>query len=180
LGSFSKIIAPGLRCGWISGNPNIVGERIGSDGALVSGGGPAPILTEAIRSLIRTGNLSQHIVEVVSILRSRMHALINAIDGFFSPAMVSFHKPCGGYFVYLKFDNPVVEDTRHFQQFISSSNVKLKFLPGNECSASNKSNSAPSRFIRIAFSFYTELELKEAVQLLRECYDKYCLKRQGN
>ena len=48
LGSFSKILSPGLRLGWILSTPENI-KRIAEDGALNSGGGPSNVITEGVR-----------------------------------------------------------------------------------------------------------------------------------
>ena len=54
LGSFAKILAPGLRLGWIQAAPVLL-ERIANYGAIVSGGGLNPFASAIVRSSLELG-----------------------------------------------------------------------------------------------------------------------------
>lgn len=51
LGSFSKILAPGLRLGWIEASPSLI-RRIADRGYVVSGGSVAPFVSEVVAELL--------------------------------------------------------------------------------------------------------------------------------
>ena len=163
-GSFSKIIAPGLRCGWMSGKEPLL-RTICASGALVSGGSPPPILVEAIRHLIVSGSLQQHIQFVRDTLKARKDQLVRSLQETFRDNVV-FHPPTGGYFVYVHFahvtNTSLLNDTHQH---------RLKFLPGEHCSTSPQSADAYMKSCaRLAFSFYTPEELHEAIIILAQCH----------
>ena len=54
LGSFSKILAPGLRLGWIQANPELM-QRMLAQGALVSGGNFNHFASHVVRQLMESG-----------------------------------------------------------------------------------------------------------------------------
>ncbi|MGD8406494.1 MAG: PLP-dependent aminotransferase family protein, partial [Anaerolineales bacterium] len=56
LSSFSKILAPGLRLGWMQAHQNII-KRLTSSGLLDSGGGLNPFTAAIVRELIEAGDL---------------------------------------------------------------------------------------------------------------------------
>ncbi|MCA9710865.1 MAG: PLP-dependent aminotransferase family protein, partial [Myxococcales bacterium] len=60
LGSFSKILAPGLRLGWLHGAAPLL-ERFAAHGALRSGGGLNPLVTSIVHGVIASGELDRHI-----------------------------------------------------------------------------------------------------------------------
>ena len=57
LGTFSKILAPGLRLGWIQTTPDLMATLLAS-GALVSGGNFNHFTSHVVRQLMESGELS--------------------------------------------------------------------------------------------------------------------------
>jgi 2-aminoadipate transaminase len=172
-GSFSKILAPGLRCGWISGHPETM-KKITSNGSLQSGGGPAPIITETIRSLIDSGELMKHIEALQLVLYERAHSMMNAIKRHLGETHTTYHVPLGGYFVYVRFLDDRV-DTRTLQKFLDDNGYSIKFLSGARCRAV-KDLEAPyemTKQMRLAFSFYTSEEIERGIETLSRGYFEY-------
>ena len=61
--SFSKILAPGLRLGWIHANANVI-ERLVTSSLLDSGGGMNPFTSAVVNGLIESGGLEQNITHL--------------------------------------------------------------------------------------------------------------------
>ena len=51
--SFSKILAPGLRLGWVLSSAPLV-DLLQKEGAMASGGGPPSLITEVGRMLMES------------------------------------------------------------------------------------------------------------------------------
>lgn len=171
-GSFSKILTPGLRCGWLQASEQIV-RIFSGNGALNSGGGPPSIITETVRRLILDGSLTNHI----TFLRIRLYARRNSVCGAIRSQfenLVNMHVPDGGYFVYLQFADSSFKSAS-LLEFLCRENSPVKFLPGSKCIANPDMVSAISTepCLRIAFSFYTEAELEQSIGLLRRGYDLF-------
>ena len=58
--SFSKILAPGLRLGWIQAHGKVI-ERLAASGLLESGGGLTPFTSALIHWVIELGGLEENI-----------------------------------------------------------------------------------------------------------------------
>jgi DNA-binding transcriptional MocR family regulator len=100
LGSFSKIMAPGLRLGWVDAAPEIL-FRLRQDGVLGSGGSIAPLASGIAHSCLELGLLQQHMHGTVRpTLQRNCAALCEALRQEL-PAGCSFTQPLGGYFVWL-------------------------------------------------------------------------------
>ncbi|HEX8992711.1 MAG TPA: PLP-dependent aminotransferase family protein, partial [Anaerolineales bacterium] len=63
LGSFSKILAPGLRLGWLRASPAMI-QRLTECGLLTSGGGMNPFTSAIVRSLVESGALQDNIARL--------------------------------------------------------------------------------------------------------------------
>jgi hypothetical protein len=77
--------------------PEVV-DRLTDDGALVSGGGPASVITECVRNLMDSGRLEEHVQFVRGALGARMVALRDALEQVFGDRIVC-REAYGGYFV---------------------------------------------------------------------------------
>ena len=61
LGSFSKILAPGLRLGWIQTHPDLM-KRLTTNGMIYSGGGLNPFTSAIVQSAIELGLQEKQLV----------------------------------------------------------------------------------------------------------------------
>ena len=77
LGSFSKILAPGLRLGWIQTNKKII-QRFVTSGLLDSGGGMNPFTSAIVCKVLENGSLDQNIAKLTTIYRQRV-SIMDAI-----------------------------------------------------------------------------------------------------
>ncbi|KAF4539992.1 Aminotransferase protein [Lasiodiplodia theobromae] len=84
-GSFSKIIAPGIRASWVESTPAVV-DRVMIIGSTRSGGNPAHFSSMFVHQLLSTGALQNHIDTVlVPTYRRRYHVLMSAIEEYLVP-----------------------------------------------------------------------------------------------
>ncbi len=151
LGSFAKILAPGLRLGWIQAAPILL-ERIANYGAIVSGGGLNPFASAIVRSSIELGLQDTHLEFLKKTYKERSRALVQALrEHSFTVSDVA-----GGYFVWLKLS----QDTHKLQQKAQAN--KVDFKPGYLFSSQGELKNC----LRLCFAFYPEDKLIEGVKRL--------------
>jgi DNA-binding transcriptional MocR family regulator len=151
LGSFAKILAPGLRLGWIQAAPKLL-ERLGNYGAIVSGGGLNPFTSAIVRSSIELGLQESHLEFLKKTYTERSKALVQALrDHSFNVSDVE-----GGYFVWLKLS----QNTQELQQKAQTHQVAFK--PGYLFSSRKELKDC----LRLCFAFYPEEKLVEGVKRL--------------
>jgi len=97
LGSFSKIMAPGLRLGWIQTGPRLLNRMIGC-GLLESGGGLNPFTSALVCSAIEMGLQDDQLKTLITTYTDRKVALCNALKEYL-PESVRFIEPNGGFFI---------------------------------------------------------------------------------
>lgn len=154
ISSFSKILAPGLRLGWIQANPLLVSRFVTS--ALVnSGGGLNPISSAIVTEGLVSGFQQEHLSGLKREFKSRLDHLVAAIQRSLPEA--DFTAPDGGYFLWLRI--PGV-DSYELARIASEEGVG--FQPGPAFS----SHSGFSEYVRLSLSFYESARLVEGVSRL--------------
>jgi len=102
MGSFSKILAPGLRLGWIqSGSPDLI-SKLSNVGFILSGGGCNPFVSDVVNSYILSGNMSSYLEFLKQTYSRRSQLLVSNLKNYLTPGLVSFSVPDGGYFLWLQ------------------------------------------------------------------------------
>ena len=160
LGSFSKILAPGLRLGWLQAHPDKI-KRFNSCGLLDSGGGLNPFTSAIVRGIIESGGLENNINKLINIYGARLHAMNSALRQHLPDAQYSV--PDGGYFFWLRF--PETKDVRELRRPAQS--FKVDFRPGTLFS----SRDGLKDRMRLCFVHYEEEKIEEGVRRLRQCLE---------
>lgn len=153
LGSFSKILAPGTRLGWIHAPAPLL-ERLAQNGMIVSGGGFSPLGGGLVRSMIELGLLAPYIGKLRDTFRRRAAVLADALDDL-RPLGIEFQRPQGGYFIWVKLPEGMNSD----ELLPLALQHGVRFQPGNLFSPDGTQLSR----LRLCFAFYEEAELQEGV-----------------
>jgi DNA-binding transcriptional MocR family regulator len=157
LGSFSKILAPGLRLGWLQANPTII-KRLTGSGLLDSGGGMNPFTSAIVRGVIDTGDLKRNIAQLVEVYSARVSALDASLRRCLPEA--EFITPQGGYFFWVRL--PGI-DTLELRKRAAA--YQVDFRPGNLFS----SQGGLRDYLRLGISFYASDEIDDGVTRLQKC-----------
>jgi 2-aminoadipate transaminase len=156
MGSFSKILAPGIRLGWIQAAPSLLG-RLARGGLLLSSGGMNPFTSTIVESALELGLLAAHVERLKQAYHRRATALAEAL-GRQLPAWAAFQPPAGGFFIWLAL--PPDMDAEALQPAARANNVN--FQPGFRFSAGG----ALKSFLRLSFVYYAEDRLREGAERL--------------
>ncbi|MCK6539026.1 MAG: PLP-dependent aminotransferase family protein [Anaerolineales bacterium] len=160
LGSFSKILAPGLRLGWIQTHANII-KRLVTSGLLDSGGGLNPFTSAIIREVIESGDLERNVDELIETYRPRV-ALIDSLLREHLPA-VTYSVPRGGYFFWVRL--PEEMDAAELRN--KAKVVKVDIRHGALFSSQN----GLKNYMRLCFVFHEEKEIEEGIVRLKGCME---------
>lgn len=156
IGSFSKILAPGLRLGWMQTTPPLL-EKLTQAALFSSGGGLNPFTSALVQPLLQNGRLNAHLVWLRQQLQRRCQALVTALHQQMGTA-VSFTAPLGGYFIWATLNRPIDSETLLPEAMAAGAG----FLPGARFSDHPDNRSA----LRLCFAYYDEHQLVEAVRRL--------------
>jgi 2-aminoadipate transaminase len=78
IGSFSKILAPGVRMGWLMGPEGLIQQLIGS-GLRCMGGGANPLMAHILATYCQQGLLATHIQHLRQVYSERRDAMLAAL-----------------------------------------------------------------------------------------------------
>ena len=96
--TFSKILSPGLRLGWIVASPEVVSRLVT---AKQSTDACTPAFTQCIvNEFCRRNLLSKHIEKLKVIYKEKMNAMLQALEDYM-PDKVRWTRPEGGLFLWV-------------------------------------------------------------------------------
>ncbi len=156
-GSFSKTLAPSLRCGWIAGPSAVIRKLVLIKQA-------ADLATSAFNQMIAldlaTSALDEQIARGRDLYRRRRDAMLTALEDFMPPG-VRWTRPEGGLYIWVELpegvDGAIVAETALREQSVSVISGAA-FYPA-----------APRRnTLRLSYSLAPEEAAREGVRRLAE------------
>ena len=150
LGTFSKLMAPGLRVGWAAAPPALIARMA----QLKTDAGSCPLTQRIILEFLTAGRLPEHIQRVQEAYRSNRDHMVAALEREMPAA--SFVTPHGGYYVWLTLPDGANGD--HVAACAAENGVAI--IAGSRFYA----NPGPKHQIRLAFSHATHEEIDEGVR----------------
>jgi 2-aminoadipate transaminase len=157
LGSFSKIIAPGLRLGWMVADKEIIAKATVMKQAtdLHTCNFTQQILFEYLKHC----NLDNHISTIRNVYRKQRDVMLEAIDNYF-PQDVTCNKPEGGMFIWLTLPQRFTA-----RELLRKAMEKgIVFVPGDTFYACKPDEHA----LRLNFSNVPEEGIRKAIKTLGE------------
>ncbi|GBG29457.1 Aminotransferase swnA [Hondaea fermentalgiana] len=167
MGSFSKILAPALRAGWLQGSKEILAQ-ITACGQLDSSGGLNPVIFGIVQRAIDLGLQDKHLDKTRETLYTRYSTLEKALEEFL-PEGTTFEKPQGGYFVLVKLPEGQLAADLLVE---ATENHKVCFLPGASFGDSMKN------YLRLSFSYYDAEDIRVGIERLANAIRAYQAKLQ--
>ena len=163
MGTFSKIMAPGLRLGWIQAPEHLMKVALNS-GWVNSAGSVNHFTSHIVRHAIDLGVQQTFIKKLCVTYRDRVLAMDEALHQHLSNK-AKWTRPDGGYFFWLE----LTEDIDAKKLRANSFDYGIGFQPGEDFS----SIGAFKNYIRLSFAHYDEDQLKDAIGRLALCIEQY-------
>ncbi len=161
LGSFSKILAPGMRLGWIQTSEGLRNKLMAS-GFINSGGSINHISSHIVRQTIDNGSLDSHVKNLRRVYRGRLEAMDDALHEHFS-GIAQWTRPDGGYFFWIQFDEFI--DTARLRD--RARELETGFQGGAVFSTKGQLNN----YLRLCFAHYNEDDIREGIARMRPLFD---------
>jgi len=159
VGTFSKLMAPGLRVGWTVASTEMIARMI----QLKSDGGSCPLTQRIITEFLGAGRLSSHIDRVQMTYRTNRDAMVAALRRELPDA--AFDVPQGGYYVWVTLPEGV--DGDRVARLALDGGVTV--LPGSKFFARSDAP-YPKNHLRIAYSHATVDEVDTGIRILATAY----------
>ncbi|MCW8948539.1 MAG: PLP-dependent aminotransferase family protein [Sedimenticola sp.] len=161
-GSFSKIIAPALRLGWINAPREVIKvvEKLKQAADLHSSGYDQHLVLEYLKS----GALKPHLQKIRAAYGDRLDAMASALSRYL-PDQVQFTKPEGGMFIWATLTHH--EST--LELFNSAIEQGVAFVPGEAFYANGESNIS----MRLNFSNSQLDKIEEGVKRLARLINQH-------
>ena len=156
LGSFSKILAPGLRLGWVQTSPQRA-RRFATSGLVDSGGG----LNQFTSNLVRVALEGDGQRDYLNGLRRAYQQRVKAMDAALRQHIgdrAAWTVPGGGFFFWLT----CAEQIKTTALLQTAINAKVGFLPGQRCSSVGGLGDC----LRLCFAHYGIPEIEEGIRRL--------------
>jgi 2-aminoadipate transaminase len=159
LSTFSKILSPGLRLGWIVAPPDVIAKLV-----LLKQG--ADLHTSTFAQVIahevsRDNFLDEHVRRLRVVYRERRDAMLAALAEFF-PSEVTWTHPHGGLFLWVTL--PEFMDANLLFEEALKQNVA--FVPGDSFFAPNGDNIPRNCYMRLNFSNASPDRIHEGIRRL--------------
>ncbi|WP_298819931.1 aminotransferase-like domain-containing protein [Chloroflexus sp.] len=151
VGTYSKILAPGLRIGWVHARREIIDRLL----MVKAEGTTGPFITRVVARYSADGRLEQHIAALRRHYATKCEVMAAAIRRHF-PAEARFVMPAGGFFIWVRLPEGVSAGT-----LLNAARARgAEFLPGTACFAEPGHGDDA---IRLAFSFQSSERIEQGI-----------------
>lgn len=158
LGSFSKIISPGLRVGYMAGDPRILRKcTIGKQSADVH---TANLNQAVVDQYLRRNLLPDHIASICQSYQAQMNAMLEELASF--PEGTQYTKPAGGLFIWVELPQGI--DAKVLLEKAVAR--KVAYVPGTHFFA----DGGHENTLRLNFSNSTIEQIRTGMAVLRDVF----------
>ena len=154
--TFSKILAPGLRVGWIEAEPDVVARMIAARQGMDTC--TAPPMQRLVARFLDGGHADAHLAGLRTEYRQRKIALQQALQDELAGLGASWTDPEGGFFLWLELPEAIDTDAL----FPIALEEGVAYIPGPAFSIGGRFRNA----LRLAFSAEPPERAREGVRRL--------------
>jgi 2-aminoadipate transaminase len=165
LGSFSKIVAPGLRMGWIYAPREIMEKLITvKQGADLH----SNYLTQRIlQQFLQDNDLERHIAMIQATYKKQRDLMVRMLEEY-CPAEVKFTRPEGGMFLWVT----LPERVSALELLDETIKEKVAFVPGNAF----YTDGSGANTMRLNFSNSDEAKIEKGIKILGKAIERFLAK----
>jgi 2-aminoadipate transaminase len=165
IGSFAKLLGPGLRVGWLTAAPDVLARLL----LLKAEGGTSPLVQMLIEDYFSKVKLSDHLQSSTKIYREKRDTMDSALKRSM-PSSVRWDIPEGGYYIWITADGV---DTDILCERGVSSGVKAYqgsvFFPE---SVTSSASLMPKNNLRLAYAYETRERITKGVDIIARLIER--------
>ena len=158
-GTFSKVIAPGLRVGWLQARPELLRRLLPARFDM----GNSPLQHRMLHEFMVSGELAGHLAGMRVLYRSKMQALAGALRDACGDAL-QFTEPDGGFFLWLRLAAPL-----RAQEVQERALARGVVFPVGRGFFPAEGPRPPGEYLRLAYSRAGVTDLRAAAERLADC-----------
>ncbi|MCP2035615.1 2-aminoadipate transaminase [Planomicrobium sp. HSC-17F08] len=152
VGSLSKVVAPGMRIGWVAGAEELVTVMEWFKKDLHH-----PFAQATMASYLEGIDFDSHLQELQDAYERKSSVMVAALEEFL-PKSVSWYTPGGGYFIWVQV--PGVDTARMLPEAIAAG---VAYVPGRYFFLQQEEG---REFLRLSFSYADEEQIVKGIELL--------------
>ena len=160
LGSFSKIISPGLRVGFMAGDARIIRKcTVGKQSTDVH---TANLNQAIVDQYLRRNLLPEHIRSICASYQRQLDAMLGDLAGF--PAGTRYTRPEGGLFIWVELPDGI-NSKALLEQAVER---RVAYVPGTHFYA----HGGHENTLRLNFSNSTVEQIHEGMAVIRDIFER--------
>jgi len=160
VGTFSKILATGLRVGWIQGDPELVQMM----GKMRFAMGLNQAFVRILSKYMENGVLDQHVTSVRQLYHQKMTMLADALD-YHCGEFMTFTRPLGGFYLWITLNGMSAESVwRTAAEEGVAFNRGTNFFPGKSAPATEN--------LRLAYPWTRSDDIETGVLRIRKACER--------
>ena len=155
--TFSKVLFPGMRMGWVAAEPVLIDKLVMLKQSVDL---CTPSFTQLIlAAYIKQGKMKQTIEKAIQCYKPKCAAMLNAMDKYM-PKQVSWSKPTGGMFLWLKLPEGI--DSKEI--FMTAIEHNVAYVIGRPFHCDNSGGNT----MRLNYSFPSIEQIEKGIKQLAE------------
>lgn len=165
MGTFSKIVAPGMRCGFLCADKELIKKFVVFKGVSSSGNinWSQYIVTEFLRNV----DVNQHIANISAIYQKKAQLMYDKMRECFHPA-VEYTMPQGGMFIWAKLPDGVKATDFCIE---AAKTMRIAVVPGNDFFEGSPEDCS---YFRLNFSKPSPEDIVYGIEKLGELTYRFC------
>jgi 2-aminoadipate transaminase len=152
--TFSKIISPGMRIGWITANDEFIMKMSEAKSRIsICNDGLSQFVAA---EMLRKGDVTRQIPKITEVYRRKRDLMLEAMEASF-PEEAEWNRPGGGLFLWAK----MPEHVNTTELLTEAINRGVAYIPGV-----NFFSSPAHNYMRLNYSLPSEDDIVEGIQIL--------------
>jgi 2-aminoadipate transaminase len=159
--TFSKIVSPGMRLGWLVANKEFITKMVEAKSAISISNS---LISQYVGAkLFQQGHVENQIEKMIKVYRKKRDVMLESLDSYF-PEAAKWNKPKGGLFLWVEFP----ERLNTSDLIMDAVNSGVAYIPGGNFYATDTHN-----HIRLNYSHPSIEDIVEGIQILGDFFNNH-------